>query len=98
MNERKTILMDVFDELFFERINRLIDSSEKYDIRHQVHRISAKTQIVASEFDYLTPADETYQIAKHIESSAYTCLKNCGHASMYEKPDRFIEIVKSHFV
>lgn len=98
MNERKSILMDVFDDLFFSRIHRLIESSETYDVRSLVHQIDARTHVVSSEFDYLTPADETYQIAKHIESSAYTCLKNCGHASMYEKPDRFVEIIKSHFV
>jgi len=98
MHDRRELLLNVFDSVFLEKMIRLINSSESYDIRSLVHCIKAKTYVVASEFDYLTPSDETYQIYKNIEGALYTCLKNCGHASMYEKPERFIEIIKSHFV
>ena len=98
MNDRKSQLLDVFDEVFLSKMVRLIDSSKGYDVRSSVHSITCKTHVVAAEYDYLTPADETYQIYKSIENASYTRFNNCGHASMYEKPQRFLEIIKSHFV
>lgn len=97
MMDRKGILLEIFNDNFFKRMHRLIDSSEGYDIRSDVNKISADTIVVAAEFDYLTPADETIKIHHAIRGSKYKLLGACGHASMYEKPALFIELVKDHF-
>ncbi len=80
------------------RMMRLIKSSECYDIRLSVHNISAKTHVLSAEYDYLTPADETYEIYKNISNATHINLKGCGHASMYEKPEAFILEITRHFV
>ena len=97
MRDRKTHLLSAFNKKFLTRMSRLIESSEKYDIRDTVRRINADVSVIASEFDYLTPADETKEIATSIISSKWLILKNCGHASMYEKPELFIENIQKHF-
>lgn len=98
ISSRKETLLEVFDKDFMNRMMRLIDSSEGYDIRDAVHHITCDTLIVASEYDYLTPADETIKIHTGIKDSKYIFIEDCGHASMYEKPAYFVTLIKEHFV
>lgn len=98
MTERKQLLLEAFTPAFLNRMVRLIESSEGYDIRTKVQKISAKCLVVSSEFDYLTPSDETIQIHRQINGSEYVHLEACGHASMYEKPEAFIGLINGHFV
>jgi len=98
MRERKEVLLDVFNESFMNRMKRLIDSSEGYDIREAIKNVKAKVHVVASQFDYLTPADQTQKIFESIEGATFSFLENCGHASMYEMPDDFVKMIKDHFV
>lgn len=98
ISSRKETLLEVFNEDFMHRMMRLIESSEGYDIRAVVDRITSDTLVVSSEYDYLTPADETIKIHKHIKDSKYITIENCGHASMYEKPAYFVKLIKEHFV
>lgn len=96
--ERKESLLKVFDDHFMNRMIRLIESSESYDVRDKAHAITCKTHVLASEFDYLTPADETYEIYQAIANASYEMFEGCGHASMYENPHGFVEVIKQHFV
>ncbi len=98
ISKRKETLLSVFDQTFLRRMMRLIESSECYDIRLSVHNISAKTHVLSAEYDYLTPADETFEIYKNISYATHINLKECGHASMYEKPEAFISEITRHFV
>ncbi|MCH4886019.1 alpha/beta hydrolase [Acidaminobacter sp. JC074] len=97
MKDRKKYLLDVFNEKFFQRMIRLIESSEAYDIRETARRIHADVSVIGAEYDYLTPADETREIAKAIKGSKWHFIKNCGHASMYEQADMFLENLHKHF-
>lgn len=98
MNDRKEKLLTVFDEKFMNRMIRLIDSSSTYDIRDRANKIESDVCVIGSEFDYLTPADETIEIAKNIENADWILIKECGHASMYEKPNAFTNAIKNHFL
>ena len=96
MNARKEILKDIFNPSFLASMYRLIESAEGYDIRDQLSDIKAKTMIVGSDFDFITPAPNQQEIYKGIPHSTYYEIKNCGHASMYEKPLEFLNILKGY--
>jgi len=96
MTARKEILKDVFNPTFLASVFRLIESAEGYDIRDQLSNIEAKTLIVGSDFDFITPSPDQLEIHNQIANSTYFMIKNCGHASMYEKPLEFLNIVKGY--
>jgi len=96
MNERKQILKTVFNPFFLAAMIRLIDSAEGYDIRDQLAHIKAKTLIVGSDFDFITPAPNQLEIYNKIPHATYFEIKNCGHASMYEKPLEFLNLVRGY--
>ena len=96
MNARKELLKDVFNSSFLASMIRLIESAEGYDIRDELSNIEAKTLVVGSDFDFITPAPDQLELYKEIPHSTYFEIKNCGHASMYEKPLEFLSITKGY--
>ena len=94
MNSRKVFLYQIFNEEFFKCIIRLIESAEDYDIREKVKTITANTLIVSSDLDFVTPIAEQEFLHTEIQNSKYLMIENCGHASMYERPNEFISIIK----
>ncbi|MNI85703.1 hypothetical protein D3C73_1427240 [compost metagenome] len=52
--------------------------------------------IVSSEHDFITPVIEQEYLYKNITNSKYILIRECGHASMYEKPNEFIGILKGY--
>lgn len=93
METRKKVLGGVFTRDFLEAMIRLIISSERYDIRQRLCEIEADTLVVGSDYDYVTPLFEQEYIHNHIRGSKFVVIKNCGHASMYEKPNEFITLI-----
>ena len=96
MNARREFLKGVFNTSFLAAVVRLIESAEGYDIRDQLSYIEAETLIVGSNFDFVTPAPDQQEIHKGIPHSTYLEIKDCGHASMYEKPREFLSILKGY--
>ena len=87
MNKRKEILRPVFSNPdFLDRMERLTNSSESYDIVDKLNLIEAHTLIVSAEEDYLTPVADQAYLNSHIKHSHWVKIPNAGHASMYEKP------------
>lgn len=93
MENRRELLMQIFNHEFLDAMIRLIISSEDYDVREQLEVIKCPTLVVGCESDYLTPPNETKALSKAIENSLYMEIANCGHASMYEKPETFIMLL-----
>lgn len=89
--KRLVSLKEVLNKKFMDGMIRLINSSESYDIYDQLKEIKIKTQIVSSDEDILTPAKHGKVISNKIKQSTYKELSNCGHASMYEQPNIFLE-------
>ncbi len=87
---RKPLLISVFNEAFLNSMVRLITSGESYDVRGKLKDIKANTLVVGSSDDLLTPANLTKTISDGISNAKYVEIPDCGHASMYEKPDEFI--------
>lgn len=89
--KRLIALKEVLNKKFLDGMIRLINSSENYDIYNVLDQIKVETQIVSSDEDLLTPKEHGEIIAKKIENATYKVLTNCGHASMYEQPNLFLE-------
>jgi len=96
MNERKQLLKNVFTPSFLSAMTRLIESAEGYDVRDQLAQIEAKTLIVGSDHDFVTPAVDQQEIYQKIPEATYFEMKDCGHASMYEKPLEFTSILTGY--
>lgn len=93
MMDRKAFLLDFMDEAFLERMIRLTNSSENYDVLDRLGEVEAKTLIVSAEYDFITPKNESKLMAEGIKNSETRLLEDCGHASMYEKPKEFVELI-----
>lgn len=94
MNARKEFLYRVFDQNFLAGMIRLIESAEGYDVRKELAEIKVETLIVSSEHDFVTPVADQVYLHEKLPNSSYVFIKDCGHASMYEKPNEFISILK----
>jgi len=95
MEDRKEFLYQVFTDEFLDGIIRLIDSAESHDIRTSLKTLAdIKVLIVGSESDFITPEKDQQYIHNEISSSEFVVIKDCGHASMYEKPIQFLTLIK----
>jgi len=95
MNDRKSILYDIFTDDFLDGMIRLIKSASSHDVRTSLSDLSGlETLIVGSDYDFITPDFEQLSIHEQISSSQMFILKNCGHASMYEKPQDFLTLIQ----
>ncbi|MCL2201048.1 MAG: alpha/beta hydrolase [Oscillospiraceae bacterium] len=95
LNTRKEFLIsNVFNNpVFLDAMERLTDSMYAHNLRDELCSISAKTLVVGGSSDYLTPLPEQKFIADRIPDSSLVIIDNCGHASMYEKPDSFTALL-----
>lgn len=94
MEDRKKILVPLFsDPLFLDSMVRLTKSAETLDTTNLLHLIKAKTLILSSEYDFLTPKFEQKYLNENIKDSKLVHLPDAGHASMYEKPELFTVLI-----
>ncbi len=93
---RKGLLLKHFNENFLSSMIRLVKSIENYDINDKLNLIEADTLLVASSEDLLTPCSQIKSMVKSIKNVTYFELANCGHASMYEKPNEFLTLMIGH--
>lgn len=92
--DRKDELLTVFTPDFLNRMDRLIASSEDYDIINRLKEIDIPVTVVSADQDFITPPHESMILIKGLKDVRAIPLADCGHASMYEKPDRFAEIIR----
>jgi len=95
MAHRKAILTrgPFSDSEFLDRMIRLTNSAEKYDIRNVLDRITMPVMIVGAEEDYLTPLVHQRILNNNLPNSRLIILPGVGHASMYEVPEVFTTIL-----
>ena len=94
MEERKKMLIPIFsNEVFLDAMVRLTKSAETHDVIESLKFIKTKTLIISSEEDYLTPVFEQVYIDKMLPNSNLVIIPECGHASMYEKPELFTSLI-----
>lgn len=94
MEDRKDFLIPLFsNEVFLNAMIRLTKSAETHDVDKDLEMINAKTLIISSEEDYLTPVFEQKHLHSKLKNSQLVIIPECGHASMYEKPELFTSLV-----
>jgi len=94
MEERKKMLIPIFsNEVFLDAMVRLTKSAETHDVVESLKLIKTKTLIISSKEDYLTPVFEQVYIDKMLPNSNLVIIPECGHASMYEKPELFTSFI-----
>jgi len=92
MDARKEKLMPLFEnEDFRQAMIRLTESAESHDVREELASIEVPTLVVAAEYDVLTPQSEQAYIVKKMPNAQMVTFDKCGHASMYEKPELFVQ-------
>ena len=95
LGTRKDLLTQyVFnDPEFFVSLNRRMESAHDHDVRARLGELKMKTLIVGSADDYLMPLFEQKYIHERVPNSDFVVMEDCGHASMYEKPDVFTTLL-----
>lgn len=94
MAARKTLLIDVFSNpLFLNRMVRLTKSAENHDVTDALEQLTMPVLIIASDDDALTPQAEQEAMAKRIPHADCVIFYQTGHASMYERPQLFLNTV-----
>lgn len=94
MRNREKLLMPLFnDQVIMDTFKRLVDSSENYDVLDQIDQITCPTLIISSVDDVLTPVHEQRLMSQKIKNSDWLVIQDCGHGSMYEKPNLFASLV-----
>ncbi|MDR3318627.1 MAG: alpha/beta hydrolase [Clostridiales bacterium] len=69
-----------------ERLIRLTDSSENFNVVDKLGALGMPVLIVTAADDYLIPLREQEIMAEGIKHAHRVILPACGHASMYEQP------------
>jgi len=55
----------------------------------RLHRITARTLVVAPDDDRVIPVEHARRYAELIPNATYTEVADCGHAMYFERPDEF---------
>jgi len=96
IQSRKELLTEnVFNNSdFLDAMDRLTDSHSNHDVRGLLGNIKAKTLVVGSADDYLMPLACQKEVYQGIEGAYFVVIEDCGHASMYEKPNVFTTLLQ----
>jgi len=94
MEARKEKLMPLFaSDSFREAMIRLTDSAESHDVTGELSSMEIPTLVVAAEHDMLTPPFEQKYLVERMPQAELVMFNDCGHASMYEKPELFVQTI-----
>lgn len=90
---REELFVKNFTDEVYDSFIRLIRSAEGYDVRGRLKEITAKTLVISSELDFITPINKQIELVNGIKNASHVVIKGAGHASMYEAPDLFASLV-----
>ncbi len=98
MRRREQILFPIMDnKTVMATFKRLVISAESYDVSDKLHLIDCPTLLVSCSDDVLTPLSMQRVLHDGIKGSEWIVINDCGHASMYEKPELFAALVLGWF-
>lgn len=91
IKSRRDFLIERYfgDADFLDATARLTDSTSSHDLRDRLCKIRAKTLVVGGREDILTPLSEQRLVSEQIPGASLVVLEDCGHATLYEKPEAF---------
>jgi pimeloyl-ACP methyl ester carboxylesterase len=93
LDAREVMFSNLFKKPWYDGFIRLVVSAETHDAREVLNQISVPTLIIGADGDLITPIDRQESLSKAIKNSELVVIKDCGHASMYEKPNAFFALV-----
>lgn len=93
LHEREDMFIKYFTKPVYEAFGRLTRSVEKHDERDNLKNITARTLVISSEYDFITPVYFQKEIADTIPNAGHAVVPGAGHALMYEKPAEFTALV-----
>ena len=91
--EREAAFGLLFTPAIYDAFGRLTRSAECYDERDKLAKITSPSFVVSSTYDFITPPFQQRELAEMIPNAALVNIEDAGHASMYEKPDVFTELL-----
>jgi pimeloyl-ACP methyl ester carboxylesterase len=97
LHAREQMFVERFTKDVYDAFLRLLQSTDGLDLRASLPRIAAPTLVISSDQDYITPLSDQAQLVESIPHAKQVVLKDCGHASMYEKPVEFVSLVLGFF-
>ena len=59
-------------------------------------KIQAPTTLILGANDAMTPPKAARELASNIKNCSTTIIEDCGHALMSERPDRVLQVLKTH--
>lgn len=95
MQERKALLTKTAFAYapFLQRMVRLTNSSNSYDVVDGLGSITVPTLIIGCEQDHITPLEEQRRLAELMPNAELVILPRTGHAAFYERPELFASIM-----
>ncbi|MFZ5968126.1 MAG: alpha/beta fold hydrolase [Bacillota bacterium] len=89
LQEREKLFIKAFDQKWYDGYIRLVESAESLNITDQLSQIHIPTLVIGAACDIITPVSCQEAIVREIKDAQFIVIKDCGHASMYEKPKAF---------
>ncbi len=87
LQEREAMMSKVPGD-FIESLGRLINNTLKNTkITAELSNIKCPVLLMVGEYDQLTPLKFSQLIQKQIPHAEFVIVPECGHATIYEKPD-----------
>lgn len=93
ISAREELFVRLFTPEVYDAFGRLTRSAEGHDVRARLGEIRARTLVISSEYDYVTPPFQQIELAEAIPGAGHVVIQGAGHASMYEKPEEFAALV-----
>ncbi len=94
MKKREQLLIPIFeDKTVMRTFERLVKSAENYNVIERLGEIKCPTLIISASDDALTPLNEQRILSQGIVESDWVVIQDCGHASMYERPQTYAALV-----
>lgn len=94
MKSRRSLLLNVFgDEMFLDAMIRLTNSARHHDLRVKLQSMEVPTLVLGASLDVLTPVRDQNELMDLLPNGTYVEMADTGHASMYEQPDIFKQVI-----
>ena len=74
------------------------EALENYDIRPDLHKITAPTLVLAGRHDWITPLDQSETIAQLIPDASLQIFEYSGHSLITEETEKFLRTIKSFLI
>ena len=93
LNERAKAMNAIPDSYFFGQIALYNTFINDCYMTEELKNITCPTMVICGEVDFLKPMRFSKIIADNIKNSEYITIPDCGHVTIFEKPDELNSIL-----